>query len=156
MLGFPMRVYHGTTPDQARMFLQNGIDGHLLHSRAIHGPQDGVPGLFVTPTLSVARRFGLCIVEIEVHESELDVPPNLKTAGASLLDSLSNVYEPQAFLARRIEPNALKIIECHADGYPFNPYEGPEGVAPTSKIPWTERDISAMGADGLRSKQRQF
>ena len=135
-----MRVYHGTTPTQARMFLQNGIDGHLPHPRATHGPQDQVPGLFVTPTLSVARRFGLCIVEIEVHESELTVPPNLEAAGASLFDSLSNILEPQAFLARRVEPNALKIIECHADGYPFNPYEGSEDVAPTSKILWADGD----------------
>lgn len=131
-----MRIYHGTTPAQARMFLENGIDGHLLHPRVIRGPQDKAPGLFVTPTLSVARRFGLCIVEIEVHESELTVPPTLQAAGASLWDSLSNVREPQAFLTRRVEPSALKIIECHADGYPFNPYEGPEDVAPTSKISW--------------------
>ena len=139
-LGLAIRVYHGTTPTQARMFLQNGIDGHLLHPRAIHGPQDQVPGLFVTPTLSVARRFGLCIVEIEVHESELTVPPTFAAAAASLLDSLSNDLEPQAFLARRIESDALKIIECHPDGYPFNPYEGPEDVAPTSKIPWAGDD----------------
>jgi hypothetical protein len=135
-----MRVYHGTTPTQARMFLQNGIDGHLLHPRATHGPQDQVPGLFVTPTLSVARRFGLCIVAIEVYESELTVPPNLDDAGASLLDSLSNPLEPQAFLAKRVEPHALKIIECHADGYPFNPYEGPEHVVSSSKIPWVDGD----------------
>lgn len=135
-----MRVYHGTTPTQASMFLQNGIDGHLPHPRANHGPQDQVPGLFVTPTLSVARRFGLCIIEINVLESELTVPPNLEVAGASLFDSLSNSLEPQAFLARRVEPNALKIIECHADGYPFNAYEGPEDVAPTSKIPWAGSD----------------
>ena len=108
--------------------------------RAIHGLQDQVPGLFVTPTLSVARRFGLCIVEIEVHESELTVPPTFEAAAALLLDSLSNVLEPQAFLARRVEPDALKIVECHADGYPFNPYEGPEDVASTSKTSWASDD----------------
>ena len=130
-----MRVYHGTTPAQARTFLQKGIDGHVVSPRMIHGPQDRAPGLFVTPKLSVARRFGLCIVEIEVQESDLTVPPNLKAAGASLDDALSNEREPQAFLARRVEPQALRIVECHENGYPFNPYDGPDHVAPSSRLP---------------------
>lgn len=130
-----MRVYHGTTPTQARTFLREGIDGHLLHPRKIHGPQDQVPGLFVTPNLSSARRFGLCIIEIEVRESDLTIPPTLQAAGASLEDSLTNEREPQAFLARRVEPHALRIVECHENGYPFNPYDGPNHVAPSSKLP---------------------
>lgn len=121
-----MRVYHGTTPAQAQAFLREGIDGHLLHARAIHGPQDNVPGLFVTPIFKVARRFGLCIIEIEVQQSDLELPPTFEIAGASLTASLSNATEPQALLPRRIEPSSIKMVECHENGYPFNPYEGPD------------------------------
>ena len=133
-----MRVYHGTTLTQALAFLRDGINGHQLHQRLIHGPQDMVPGLFVTPVFSVARRFGLCIIEIEAQLSELEVPPAFASAGASLEDSLTNVSEPQALLVSRIEPSALKIVECHEDGYPFNPYEGPNEPAETSRLPYTE------------------
>ena len=136
-----MRVYHGTTPTQAQTYLQEGIDGHLLHRRQIHGPQDQAPGLFVTPKLSVARRFGLCIVEIEVEESDLTPPPILEAAGASLEDALTNEREPQAFLARRVEPGALRIVECHENGYPFNLYDGPDHVALSSKLPSADGEV---------------
>ena len=106
--------------------MQKGIDGHLLRTRMIHGPQDQALGLFVTPKLSVARRFGLCTVEIEARKEDITIPATLIAAGASLDDSLNNELEPQALLAWRIEPEALRIVECHVDGYPFNPYEGPD------------------------------
>lgn len=118
-----MRVYHGTTPKQAQAFVASGIDGHLLHPRAIHGPQDLVPGLFVTPVLAVARRFGLCVIEIEVQEVDLAVPPILAELGVTLQASLANSLEPQALLAKRVEPHSLKVVECHENGYSFNPYD---------------------------------
>ena len=116
-------MYHGTTPKQAQAFLADGIDGHLLHPRLIHGPQDSVPGLFVTPVLAVARFFGLCVIEIEVEETDLAVPPLFASIGVTLAESLANVKEPQALLCKRVQPASIKIVECHPDGYPFNPYD---------------------------------
>ena len=124
-----MRVYHGTTPQLAKQFAQNGIDAHLPYRRAICGPQDGVPGIFVTPRLSVARRFGLCVIEIEIDERQLSVPPNLAVAGATLSMSLGNQPEPQAFISTRIEPSTIRIVECHENGYSFNPYASDDEVA---------------------------
>lgn len=124
-----MRVYHGTTPQFAKQFAQYGIDAHLPCRRAIHGPQDGVPGIFVTPRLSVARRFGLCVLEIEIDEEHLSVPPNLVVAGATLSTSLGNQPEPQAFISTRIEPSAIRIVECYENGYSFNPYTLDDEVA---------------------------
>jgi hypothetical protein len=118
-----MRVYHGTTPAIGRIFIVEGINAHLLYPRQIHGPQDSYPGIFVTPKISVARRFGNCVISIEVPENFLSVPPNLKIAGASLEQSLSNQFEPQAFISTRIEPDNISIIECYENGYPFNPFE---------------------------------
>lgn len=105
-----MLVYHGTTPQQCARFCAAGIDGHLLFPRAIHGPQDNVPGLFVSPDLEVAKRFGLCVVAIDVEPTDLSVPPALKQAGASLEETFANPPEPQAFLSKRIEPNQIKIV----------------------------------------------
>jgi hypothetical protein len=118
-----MHVYHGTTPQLAKRFSEFGIDAHLPYRRAVHGPQDQVPGIFVTPRLRVARRFGLCVIEIEVNEEQLSVPPNLAVSGASLAKCLSNELEPQAFLSFRVEPSAIRIIECYENGYPFNPFD---------------------------------
>jgi hypothetical protein len=118
-----MNVYHGTTPDCGRQFTQFGIDAHQLHPRLIKGPQDAFPGIFVTPYMHVARRFGLCIVKISVRPSDLNVPPNLELAGATVCLSLTNPAEPQAFLVMRVEPEAVCIVECYEYGYPFNPYE---------------------------------
>jgi hypothetical protein len=124
-----MRIYHGTTPQFAKHFVKYGIDAHLISRRAIHGPQDGVPGIFVTPKLSVARRFGLCVIEIEVTEDNLFVPPNLAVAGATLSEALDNEFEPQAFISNRIEPSAIRIVECRENGYSFNSYASGNNVA---------------------------
>ncbi|WP_138922514.1 hypothetical protein [Hylemonella gracilis] len=105
-----MIVYHGSTQDQCNSFCSSGIDGHKVFPRAIHGPQDGVPGLFVTPDLEVAKRFGICVVSIEVELSDLAPPPAFILAGADLETSLKNPPEPQAFLAKRIEPSRVKIV----------------------------------------------
>jgi hypothetical protein len=118
-----MRVFHGTTPQLARQFARDGIDAHLTFRRAIHGPQDGVPGIYVTPKLSVARRFGLCVLAIEVPEDQLAVPPNLRVDGVTLQRALSHNFEPQAFLSSRVEPSAICVAECHENGYPFNPFD---------------------------------
>ena len=118
-----MLVYHGTTPQQAQTFLRDGIDCHVIHQRAIHGPQDGVPGLFVTTKRSIARQFGLCILEIEVELCDLSPPPIFAQNGISLEQCLENPREPQAFLIKRVDPNSLKIVECHENGSSQNPYE---------------------------------
>ena len=118
-----MRMYHGTTPELARKFARDGIDAHVPYSRAIHGPQDGVPGIFVTPKLSVARRFGLCVLAIDVSEEQLAVPPNLAVLDRTLDQVLNHHFEPQAFLSTRIEPESIRIAECHENGYAFNPFE---------------------------------
>lgn len=121
-----MLVYHGTTPQQARAFAEHGIDGHLQHPRLVHGPQDSVPGLFVTPIRWIARRFGLCVIEIQVESCELSAPPAFAQIGVSVNESLANPLEPQAFLSRRIEPIYIRIVECHENGYARNPYEPDE------------------------------
>lgn len=116
-----MHVYHGTNAENAEKFVREGIDGHRLHQRCIGGSQDAESGLFVTPTLAVARRFGLYIIEVDVDISELEVPPMLRAAGANLESSLSNPAEPQALIRTRIEPHRVRVIESHPNGYPFNP-----------------------------------
>ena len=118
-----MRVYHGTTPQLGRQFIKNGIDAHILYRRAIHGPQDNHAGIFVTPKLSVARRFGLCVIAIDIDGSLLTVPPNLVLAGATLEQSLNHHFEPQAFLSTLIEPSDISIVECYENQYPFNPFD---------------------------------
>ena len=118
-----MRVYHGTTGENASRFLAEGINAHVLHPRSIHGPQDLEPGLFVTPKLSVARRFGLFILAIEANDSNLEAPPILRQAGVDLEASLSNPLEPQALLKGHVEPEDISLVESHPNGYPFNPYE---------------------------------
>jgi len=75
-----------------------------------HGPQTGVPGLFVTPILEVAKRFGRSVLAIEIDYSDLSVPPNLAIVGASLEMALANPLEQQAFLTRRIEPTQITLI----------------------------------------------
>jgi hypothetical protein len=118
-----MIVYHGTDGENARRYACEGIDAHLLHTRATHGLQDNEPGLFVTPRFDVARRFGLYVIQIEVEFSELNVPPELRQAGASLEQALAASFEPQAFIASRIEPSRVSIVESHPNGYPFNPFD---------------------------------
>lgn len=118
-----MFVYHGTDGENAKHYVCEGIDAHLLRTRAIHGPQDNEAGLFVTPRFDVARRFGLYVIQIEVELSELIVPPALRQAGATLEQALAAPFEPQAFLASRIEPNRVSIVESHPNGYPFNPFD---------------------------------
>ncbi len=118
-----MLVYHGTTFENAARFVAAGIDAHIAVARKIHGPQDGVSGLFVTPKVSVARRHGLCVIEIEVDAALLSVPPALAQAGATVDLVLAHEYEPQALLTTRVEPAAVRIVEHHPNGYPFNPYE---------------------------------
>lgn len=107
-----MFVYHGTTREQCARFCESGIDGHLSFLRTIHGPQDGVPGLFVSPYLEVAKRFGLCVVAIEIQPDDLVTPPIMEQLGISLADALSNPREPQAFLNKRVEPAFIKIVYC--------------------------------------------
>ena len=123
MLGNDMRVYHGTTPALGQKFVIEGIDAHLPYQRLIHGPQDNYAGIFVTPKLSVARRFGLCVISIDIAENNLSVPPNLGVTGATLEQSLNNQLEPQAFISTRVDPTNIAIVECCEHGYPFNPYE---------------------------------
>ena len=118
-----MRVYHGTNAEFASRFLREGIDAHVLHPRLIHGPQDFEAGLFVTPKLNVARRFGLFILAIEAEEHELEVPPMLRLAGADLAASLANPLEPQALLKARVEPTRVHLVESHPNGYTFNPFD---------------------------------
>ncbi|MET3118604.1 hypothetical protein AAKU64_002837 [Undibacterium sp. GrIS 1.8] len=118
-----MLVYHGTTPEIASEFVKHGIDCHIPYARKIHGPQDNVAGLFVTPTRSVARRFGLCVLEIEVNAGDLQAPPSMAQLGVSVEDALANQLEPQAFIAIRIESSHIRIIECHENGYSINPFE---------------------------------
>ena len=118
-----MLVYHGTTPEFASAFVKHGIDGHIPHARKIHGPQDNVAGLFVTPTRWVARRFGLCVLEIEIDAGDLRAPPSMAQLGVSVEDALGNQLEPQAFIATRIEPCNVRLIECHENGYSKNPFE---------------------------------
>ena len=119
-----MLFHPGTTPKQAQAFLELGIDCYVLQPRAIHKPQDGIPGLFVTPIRWVARRFGLCTLEVEA--GDLKPPPMLAGLNVSLEDSLKNPLEPQAFLTKRLEPKHIKIVECHENGYSRNPYEPDE------------------------------
>lgn len=118
-----MFVYHGTDGKNAKRYVCEGINAHLLCPRAIHGPQNNEPGLFVTPRLDVARRFGLYVIQIKVELSELSVPPALRQAGATLEQTLALPFEPQAFLASRIEPHQVEIVESHPNGYPFNPFD---------------------------------
>lgn len=118
-----MRVYHGTTAEFAYRFLREGIDAHVLHPRVIRGPQDFEAGLFVTPKLHVARRFGLFILAIEAKMHELEVPPMLRLAGADLEASLANPREPQALLKTRVEPSRVQLVESHPNGYSFNPFD---------------------------------
>jgi len=118
-----MFVFHGTDGENAKRYVCEGIDAHLLRTRAIHGPQDEEPGLFVTPRFDVARRFGLYVIQIEVELSELSVPPALRQAGASLEQALAASFEPQAFITSRIEPSRVSIVESHANEYPFNPFD---------------------------------
>jgi hypothetical protein len=108
-----MIVYHGTTRKHAEDFVRNGINAHLPFPRLDVGPLAvKEPGLFVAPTLEVARRFGdRSVVSIEVDASDLQVPPNLKAAGcSSVAEALANPLEPQAFLAKRIEPCQVKLV----------------------------------------------
>jgi hypothetical protein len=115
-------MFHGTTVAQAERFLSGGIDGNLLFARQISGPQDLCPGIFVSPRLSVARRFGNCTLQIDgVEESELAVPPTLN--GMTLQQSLSWIPEPQALLHARIEPERISVVESYPKGVPFNPFE---------------------------------
>jgi hypothetical protein len=118
-----MFVYHGTTSENAKRYLREGIDAHAQCARKIHGPQDNEPGLFVTPRFDVARTFGLFIIQIEVELSELSVPPMLRQAGATLEQTLAAPFEPQALLTSYIEPSRIRIVESHPYGYPFNPYD---------------------------------
>jgi release factor glutamine methyltransferase len=117
-----MLVYHGTTPQLAREFSTKGIDAHILYKRRIHGPQDSYPGIYVTPEISVARRFGLCVIAIEVEEQLLTLPPNLAILGATLDQSLNQHFEPQAFISTRIDPSQITLIECRENRYLLNPY----------------------------------
>ncbi len=126
-----MLVYHGTSREHADRFIRDGIDADRLHTRAIHGPQDFEPGLFVTPRFDVARRFGLCVLQIEVELDELVVPPTLRLAGATLKDVLTHPFEPQALLVPRVSPCRVTLIESHLNEYPFNPFDEtipPQGV----------------------------
>ena len=118
-----MRVYHGTTAECAERFARDGIDAHLFYPRLIHGLQDLEPGLFVTPRLPVARRFGLYVLEIDVEAHQLKTPPTLRTAGASLQDALQNSAEPQALLVARVEPDHVRVVESYPNGHPFNPFD---------------------------------
>ena len=118
-----MRVYHGTTPAFGHRFMNEGIDAHLPYKRLIRGIQDDFAGIFVTPKLSVARRFGLCVIAIDIPKDQLSVPPNLADAGATLEQSLKNEFEPQAFISIRINSSNISIAECYENQYPFNPYE---------------------------------
>ena len=120
-----MRVYHGTTEQNAKCFLRDGIDGDKPHRRLIHGLQDGQPGLFVSPMLRVARTFGLYVLEIEVEIQDLKVPPALACAGATLEQALSHPFEPQALLVSRVESSRVRLAESYPNGYPANPYEMP-------------------------------
>lgn len=107
-----MLVFHGTTRQQCVEFLKNGIDAHLLTPRNIHGPQDWVPGLFVTPDLEIAKQFGRCVIAIEVELSDLSSPPIMERIGVTLEMALENPTEPQAFLSKRIEPRQVRIVHC--------------------------------------------
>lgn len=119
-----MRVfYHGTTPELAQKFASEGIDANILYERKIHGPQDDIPGIYVTPKISVARRFGTCVLRIKVGTNELSVPPNFSGTSFTLDDCLNHSFEPQAFLSSRVEPTNISIVECYPNGYPFNPYD---------------------------------
>lgn len=118
-----MRVYHGTDAKHAERFVREGIDADLLHPRMIHGLQDNEPGLFVTPKVHVARRFGLFVLQIEVDPKHLRVPPMLRQCGATLEQVLAAEFEPQALLVARVEPSAVALVESYPNGWPFNPYE---------------------------------
>ena len=120
-----MRVFHGTTAENAQRFVREGIDAHQPHSRLIHGPQDGQAGLFVSPELRVARTFGLYVLEIEVDPKDLMVPPAWLNAGATLEKTLSHAFEAQALLVARVEARHIRIVESYPNGYPSNPYEMP-------------------------------
>jgi len=85
-----MLVYHGSTNRQCSEFVEKGIDANLLFPRNIHGAQDFVPGLFVTPDLEVAKRFGPCVISIMVQSSDLHCPPIMAQHGISLIEALEN------------------------------------------------------------------
>lgn len=110
-----MIVFHGTTKAQCLEFIQNGIDGHKLSPRNIHGPQDEVPGLFVTPCFKTAKQFGRCVISIEVGIEDLDVPPIMKLTGVDILAAMTNSVEPQALLSKRIDPGQIKLVHCDRD-----------------------------------------
>ena len=131
-----MLVYHGTRAEHAQKILREGMDGTLIHPRVIHGLQDFEPGLFVTPTFIVARRFGLYIIEIQVELSDLTVPPMLRQHGVSLEKAMSNPLEPQAFLARQIDADRVRLVECHPNNYPFNPYDDQIPLVLGTCPPW--------------------
>ena len=132
-----MKLYHGTNAEHAHKFVLEGIDGTAMHPRAIHGAQDHEPGLFVTPVFSVARRFGLYVLEIDVEPSALSVPPMLRLAGANIDQSLNNRPEPQALLNSRVWPDKVRVVECHPAGYPFNPYDDSIPLVPGTLLPWS-------------------
>lgn len=122
-----MRVYHGTDKRNAERFLAEGIDAHCIHPRLIHGLQDHEPGLFVTPKVHVARRFGLFILQVDIDPKSLHVPPMLRLSGATLEQALAAEFEPQALLVARVEPSAVTLVESCPDGWPSNPFES-EGI----------------------------
>jgi hypothetical protein len=111
-----MIVYHGSTKAQCLEFTQHGIDAHLSFPRIILGPLSHLPGLFVTPDLEVAKRFGRCVVAIEVQPYELTTPPLMEQIGITTEEALQNPKEPQAFIRVRIEPSRIKIVHSeHAE-----------------------------------------
>lgn len=105
-----MILFHGTTAEICERFRTLGIDGNVLHKRIIHGPQDNVPGLFVTPELEVAKRFGSRVVAIEVEPDEIVCPPLLEQCGISLGESLKNSLESQALLNVYVPPERVMLV----------------------------------------------
>ena len=111
-----MIVYHGSTQTQCIHFAQHGIDAHLPFPRIILGPLSHISGLFVTPDLEIAKRFGRCVIAIEVQLDELTAPPLMEQIGLTTEEALQNPKEPQAFIRVRIEPSRIRIVHSEHTG----------------------------------------
>jgi hypothetical protein len=104
-----MLVYHGTTRAHADKFMSLGFDPEESFERKIIGPQSQIPGLFVSPDLETAKRFGRVVIAIDIDLYDLSVPPNLESVGATLQMCLDNQPEPQAFLSVCVAPERISI-----------------------------------------------
>lgn len=115
--GDVLTVYHGTSQDMCKKFLEYGIDGTRVVSR-IHN-QGRERGLYVTPDKKTADDFGSWVLEFRVHAKDL-YPTARWGIGAqrkhvprdsSLLGPYKNSFRPIVSfqMNEAIEPQAMFI-----------------------------------------------